>query len=52
MGMGLIVPLKFPLQIAINPEQEHDGGGYVEYDKFYVVAEVGNFMHLTSLDVP
>jgi hypothetical protein len=50
--IGLIVPLEFSLQIAINPEQEDDGGSCVKYGEFYVVTEVGNFMHVTSLDVP
>lgn len=32
-----------------KPKNEDDGGGYVEGGKFYVVTEVGNCMHVTSL---
>ncbi|MHB1937396.1 MAG: hypothetical protein ACYCOR_12525 [Acidobacteriaceae bacterium] len=48
-GTQLIIPLKFPLQIAINPKQEDDGGSCVEYEEFYVIEEVGTIMHVSSL---
>ncbi len=50
--MGLIVPLKLALHMTEKPKHEYDGGCYVKSNKFYDVAEVGNFMHVTSLDEP
>jgi hypothetical protein len=47
-----IAPIEFPLYIAIKPQQEHSGECNVEGDAVYCIAEVGNFMHATSLDEP